>query len=348
MKFVDEVKVHVLSGSGGNGCVSFRREKYVPRGGPDGGDGGEGGSVIFVAVEGKNTLLDFRYRHLFKAESGKHGQGRNRHGKGGRDLVLEVPVGTVIKDAETGEPLVDLPRPGDRWVAARGGRGGRGNARFVSSTRQAPRIAEDGREGEDRELVLELKLIADVGLVGLPNAGKSTLISVVSAARPRIADYPFTTLIPCLGVVRHGDAPPFVMADIPGLIEGAHDGAGLGVRFLRHIERTRILAHLVDISQLSPDEPLRPYRLIENELASYSAQLGEKKRVIVLNKVDLVPERDRLEALVSRYEQLGHPVFPVSARTKEGLGELLSALVRLLSESGVSLPVEDVEERAGE
>lgn len=331
MKFVDEVKVHILAGNGGNGCMSFRREKYVPKGGPDGGDGGDGGSVIFEATEGKNTLLDFRYRHLFKAPSGKHGQGQNRHGKGGRDLVLEVPVGTVIKVAETGEFLADLTQAGDRWVAARGGRGGRGNARFVTSTRQAPRIAEEGQEGEERELLLELKLIADVGLVGLPNAGKSTLISVVSAARPKIADYPFTTLIPSLGVVRYGDAPAFVMADIPGLIEGAHQGAGLGIRFLRHIERTRILVHLVDVTGLNPEEPLHPYRLIENELRSYSAHLNEKTRLIVLNKIDLMPDKESLDALVSAYRKLGHPLFLISALRKQGINALLRALVRHLS-----------------
>jgi GTPase len=231
MHFVDEVKTRVRAGDGGRGCVSFRREKYVPKGGPDGGDGGKGGNVTLEATERKQTLLDFRYRHLFQAPSGAHGRSKNQHGKGGIDLILEVPVGTLVKDPESGAILADLIHPGDRWLAVVGGRGGQGNARFVSATRQMPRFAQDGQEGEERELLLELKLLADVGLVGFPNAGKSTLISAVSAARPKIGDYPFTTLVPNLGVVAYQDAPPFVMADIPGLIEGAHEGAGPGDAF---------------------------------------------------------------------------------------------------------------------
>ncbi|MBC7360550.1 MAG: GTPase ObgE [Desulfacinum sp.] len=332
MRFIDEARIQVEAGRGGNGCVSFRREKYVPRGGPDGGDGGKGGDVVLEATERKQTLLDFRYRRLYRAERGRHGMGKAMHGRGGRDLVLLVPVGTLVKDVETGEVLADLNRPGMRWVAARGGRGGRGNARFVTATRQAPRYAEEGEEGESRELLLELKLLADVGLVGLPNAGKSTLIAAVSAARPKIADYPFTTLVPNLGVVQHGDAPPFVMADIPGLIEGAHEGAGLGIRFLKHIERTKVLVHLVDAAAVPPDDPLAPYRTIEKELEGYSDALGEKARIVALNKMDLVTDEAHREALLAAYRETGHPVVAVSALARRGLSDLLNALVRLLSD----------------
>ncbi|GLI34789.1 GTPase ObgE [Desulforhabdus amnigena] len=333
MKFVDEVKVRVRAGNGGHGCVSFRREKYVPKGGPDGGDGGKGGDVILEATEKKHTLLDFRYRHLFHATSGKHGSGQNRHGRSGEDLILEVPLGTVVKDAETKETLIDLTEPGQRWLAAKGGLGGRGNARFVSSTRQVPRFAQDGQEGEEREFVLELKLIADVGLVGLPNAGKSTLITAISAARPKIADYPFTTLVPNLGVVQYGDAPPFVVADIPGLIEGAHQGAGLGIRFLRHIERTRILVHLVDVSQLPQDDPLHPYRQVDNELKNYSDVIQDKKKIIVLNKIDMIPSSGKLCAITEAYGKLGYPVLLVSALRKEGVKELVRLLAQMLHET---------------
>lgn len=330
MKFVDEVKVHVRAGNGGNGCISFRREKYVPRGGPDGGDGGKGGDVILEASERKHTLLDFRYKHLFKAPAGKHGQGQNKHGRSGEDVILEVPVGTIVKDAETGEVLADLVEAGARFTVARGGLGGRGNARFVTSTRQVPRIAEEGQEGDDREVILELKLIADVGLVGFPNAGKSTLIAAVSAARPKIADYPFTTLVPNLGVVQYGDAPSFVMADIPGLIEGAHQGAGLGTRFLRHIERTRVLLHLVDASKIIQGDFLEQYRQIEHELASFSAEFEYKQRVIALNKIDLLSDASMLGAVVKAYETTGHPVVPISALTRKGLDDLLVLLTGIL------------------
>ncbi len=332
MKFVDEVKVHVQSGDGGNGCVSFRREKYVPRGGPDGGDGGRGGNVVFRASNRKRTLLDFRYRHLFKASSGKHGQGQDKHGRRGEDLILEVPPGTIVRDAVTEEILIDLSVEGQEWVAAEGGAGGRGNARFVSSIRQVPRFAEEGQPGEERELILELKLLADIGLVGLPNAGKSTLIAAISAARPKIADYPFTTLVPNLGVVERGDAPPFVVADIPGLIEGAHDGAGLGVRFLRHIERTRALVHLIDVSTIPVQDPLGPLRLIEHELSSYSTSFAQKARVVVLNKVDLLAhDPDRLEAIAAAYRGAGHETHLVSALTRQGIAELVQILGRLVA-----------------
>jgi GTPase len=332
MKFVDEVRTRVVAGNGGQGCVSFRREKYVPKGGPDGGDGGRGGDVILEASERKRTLLDFRYRHEFKASSGSHGRGRDQHGKSGRDRVLEVPPGTLVKDPATGEVLVDLVEAGQRWVAARGGLGGKGNAHFTSSTHQLPRFAQPGGAGEERELLLELKLLADVGLVGLPNAGKSTLIAAVSAARPKVADYPFTTLVPNLGVVRYADGAPFVIADIPGLIAGAHQGAGLGTRFLRHIERTRILVHLIDVYEaLSADDPLRPYRLIENELLCYSPEMRDKPRVIALNKIDLIFEAETLERVVRSYRETGQPIVLLSAVDGRGIQELLRVLTRLLA-----------------
>lgn len=333
MRFVDEVRIRLEAGKGGNGCMSFRREKYVPRGGPDGGDGGRGADIYFEASERKHTLLDFRYRHYFRAPSGKHGQGQNRHGRSGEDLIIEVPVGTVVKDRDTGGILADLTQAGEKWLAAAGGRGGKGNARFVTSTRRVPRFAEDGGEGDQKELVLELKLLADVGLVGFPNAGKSTLITAISAARPKIADYPFTTLAPNLGVVQYEDSTPFVVADIPGLIEGAHEGAGLGTRFLRHIERTRILLHLVDVSQIDPEDPLRPYKQIEHELNSYSEEIRQKQTVIALNKIDLIHDAEILEELVNLYRQTGHPVVKVSALQRQGLQDLLRLLSQLLSSS---------------
>ena len=332
MKFIDEVTIRIVAGKGGNGCVSFRREKYVPRGGPDGGDGGEGGSILLEASERKHSLLDFRYRNLFRASPGRGGEGQNRHGRSGDDLLLEVPVGTVAKDTETGEVLADLTEAGQRWTAAQGGRGGKGNAHFVSSTHRTPRFAQEGQAGEERELRLELKLIADVGLVGLPNAGKSTLISAVSAARPKIADYPFTTLTPNLGVVQYDDAPPFVIADVPGLIEGAHEGAGLGIRFLKHIERTRVLVHVIDISQISSDDPLKPFRQIENELARYSKDLVQKPAVIALNKIDLVESKQELARYAERYKQLGYSVVQVSSVKREGLRDLVRLLTKHLSE----------------
>lgn len=335
MKFVDEVKVRVQSGDGGNGCISFRREKYVPKGGPDGGDGGKGGDVVLKASGRKRTLLDFRYRNLFKASRGRHGQGQNRHGRRGEDLVLEVPPGTVVREASSGEFLVDLATEGQTWIAARGGSGGRGNARFVSSTRQVPRIAEDGGPGEERELMLELKLLADVGLVGFPNAGKSTLIAAISAARPRIADYPFTTLVPNLGVVALDDAPPFVVADIPGLIEGAHEGAGLGTRFLRHIERTQVLVHLIDVTTMPGHSPLLPLKQIEHELESFSPALLDKVRVVALNKVDLLAhDPARLEALARSCRQAGYETVLLSALTRQGTRELVRLLGTLLNDGG--------------
>ncbi len=334
MKFIDEVTITVVAGKGGNGCVSFRREKYVPRGGPDGGHGGEGGSVVVEATERKHSLLDFRFRNLFRADSGGNGSGQNKHGRSGKDLIVEVPVGTAFKDPLTGEIFADLTQTGQRWTAANGGRGGKGNAHFVSSTHRSPRFAQEGQPGEERSLKLELKLIADVGLVGLPNAGKSTLISAVSAARPKIADYPFTTLTPNLGVVQYDDAPPFVIADVPGLIEGAHQGAGLGVRFLKHIERTRLLVHVIDLSLVPSDDPLEPFRQIEHELESYSESMSKKPRIIVLNKTDLIENASDLDRIEKKYLELGYPVLLVSSLHRKGLREFVRLLTRQVGELG--------------
>ncbi|MBW1974719.1 MAG: GTPase ObgE [Deltaproteobacteria bacterium] len=333
MRFVDEARIRLKAGDGGRGCISFRREKYVPRGGPDGGDGGRGGHIFLEATERKQTLLDFRYRHYFKARSGEHGRGKDQHGRSGDDLTIYVPVGTVVKDVETGVVLADLREPGQKWLAVRGGRGGRGNARFVSSTNQVPRYAEEGEPGEEKEVILELKLIADIGLVGFPNAGKSTLIRSLSAARPKVADYPFTTLVPQLGVVQYGDAEPFVIADIPGIIEGAHRGAGLGIRFLKHIERTKILLHLVDITSLDIDNPLKPYRDIRNELDQFSSVFKQKRQVVALNKVDLLDDDEIIEYMVDCYKaELSCPVVAISALQRMNLEELLRVLVGILYE----------------
>ena len=326
-RFVDQAKIHVQAGAGGHGCVSFRREKYVPRGGPDGGDGGDGGDVILVADPQLHTLYDFYHQVHFRAENGRPGMGKKMKGRDGEDLLLKVPVGTVVKDAETGEILGDLVEPGQTLVVARGGKGGRGNARFATPTRQAPKFAEPGKPGEERWLILELKLIADVGLVGLPNAGKSTLLSRISAARPKIADYPFTTLQPNLGIVSLSDHRRFVVADLPGLIEGAHRGVGLGLEFLRHVERTRVLLQVIDASG---EDPLQDFEIVERELAHYHPELPRKPRAVALNKIDVVPDRKSLEKLKEELEPKGHPVYLISAATGEGLPELLEGLWRLL------------------
>jgi GTP-binding protein len=328
VKFIDEATITVHAGDGGRGCVSFRREKYVPRGGPDGGDGGRGGDVIFLASLRRRTLRQFQFKSIFKAANGGHGQGRQKAGHGAEDLIIEVPLGTRVEDAQTGERLCDLTGPDDRFVAARGGRGGLGNTRFKSSTNRAPRHAQPGEAGQQRVLKLELRLLADVGLVGLPNAGKSTLIAAISAARPKIADYPFTTLNPVLGVVQLGWAEPFVVADIPGIIEGAHEGAGLGIQFLKHVERTRVLVHLVDATQLDPEDPLRPYRTIKAELACYSAGLAAKPQIVVLNKLD----RPEAAALAERFrEAAGDPdILTISALERDGLQALLSRITLAL------------------
>ena len=319
--FIDEAKIWVKAGDGGNGCVAFRREKYVPRGGPSGGDGGDGGDVVLESTEHLNTLLPFRYNREFRGERGRHGEGSNRHGREGEDTLIRVPVGTILFEEESGERLFDFTASGQRWVAARGGRGGRGNARFASSTNRAPRRADPGETGEERRLRLELKLLADVGLVGFPNAGKSTLISRLSAAHPKIADYPFTTLEPCLGVVAVGEEESFVLADIPGLIEGAHQGHGLGTRFLRHIERTRLLVHLVDVSATGRD-PAEDFRVVRNELGQFSPALLEKPVVVVANKLDQPGAAERAETLRAFCQREGMPFHAIPALRGDGLNEL--------------------------
>jgi GTP-binding protein len=333
--FVDEVDIHVAAGSGGNGCLSFRREKYVPRGGPDGGNGGAGGSVYIVATPTKNTLIDFRYHPEFEAKRGAHGQGSNKTGYTANDLEIAVPVGTLVfeKDPDSGgvTPLADLTEEGQRVLVARGGRGGRGNACFVSSTNRAPRRTEPGEEGEERNIRLQLKLIADAGLVGFPNAGKSTLISRISAARPKIADYPFTTLSPNLGVVTLTDDRSFVVADVPGLIEGAHEGHGLGDKFLRHIERTKVLVHLVDVSGASGRDPVQDFETILQELRLFDAKVAAKPMIVAATKMDAVDDASRVEALEREARDRGLPFFRISAVAGTGLDELLEAMWRQIA-----------------
>lgn len=324
--FIDETRIQLAAGDGGNGCVAFRREKFVPRGGPSGGDGGRGGDVYLVSSPHLNTLLKFRYKREFSAGRGGHGEGSNRHGQDGADLEIEVPVGTVVSDEASGEKVWDFEAAGQRFLAARGGRGGRGNAHFASSTNQAPRKAEPGREGQKRELRLVLKLLADVGLVGFPNAGKSTLISRLSAARPKIADYPFTTLEPHLGVVALDLDRNFVMADIPGLIEGAHLGKGLGIRFLKHVERTRLLLHLVDVSEMAEGEPAHDYKVIMDELGNFSPEMAAKPMLLVASKIDAADEGGRLEPLRQLARDLGRPLYEISGVTGQGLEELKRAI----------------------
>ncbi len=336
-RFVDQAKIYVKAGDGGSGCVSFRREKYVPRGGPDGGDGGRGGDVILVASSQLHTLYDFHHQTHFRAENGRPGMGKKMKGRDGQDLILYVPVGTVVRDAETGEILYDFTKDGESFVVARGGRGGRGNARFATPTRRAPRFAEPGEPGEERWIILELKLIADVGLVGLPNAGKSTLLSRITAAKPKIADYPFTTLTPNLGVVKLSEERTFVVADIPGLIEGAHKGVGLGLDFLRHIERTRVLLYVLDVSR--GEEGLKDFELIRKELSHYHPSLLEKPAAIALNKIDLLPDRTQIEDLKRAFEERGFPVYPISAVTGEGIKELLEGIWRLLQRARTPGPL---------
>ncbi len=335
MKFVDEATIRVQAGNGGHGCLSFRREKYVERGGPDGGDGGDGGSVYLVAEPSLNTLADFRVARKFKAQTGQGGAGRNKTGRSGEDLDVMIPCGTVVHDVDTGELICDLTDAGQRQKLAEGGRGGLGNTRFKSSINRAPRKITNGTHGEARHLALELKVLADVGLLGMPNAGKSTLITAMSQAKPRIADYPFTTLHPNLGVVRVGQLQSFVMADVPGLIEGASKGAGLGIQFLRHLQRTELLLHLVDIAPLNPDaKPADHVRAIANELGNFSEDLAAKPRWLVINKVDLLDGDSRVEARAALLENLDWkgPVFEVSAATGEGTEPLAQAIMRELEE----------------
>lgn len=340
--FYDYAKVNVKAGDGGNGIVAFRREKYVPKGGPAGGDGGKGGSIILRADEGLRTLIDFRYQTHYKGKRGDHGSGAKQHGRSADDIVLRVPVGTVVRDADTKKLLSDLRHHGQEIVVAQGGRGGRGNARFVSSTHRAPAFAENGEKGEERWITLELKLLADVGLVGFPNVGKSTIISRVSAAKPKIANYHFTTLEPNLGMVRVDAGRSFVIADVPGLVEGAAEGAGLGHRFLRHVERTRVLVHVVDLSGSEGRDPLEDLAVIRGELERYAPQLNEKPMVIVANKVDLMSDDDRDAALARLSEAYPEVrIFPMSAATDSDLNELVYHLADILDAIG---PVEYAEE----
>lgn len=331
--FIDRAKIKIKAGDGGNGVTAFRREKFVPRGGPSGGDGGRGGDVWIEADEGFNTLLHLRYNPEHKAERGKHGEGSNRFGKDGEDAVIKVPVGTQLFDAETNELKFDFIEPGQRYLAAKGGKGGWGNAHFATPTRRAPKFHYTGRPGEEHELQLELKLIADVGLVGFPNAGKSTLISVISAAKPKIADYPFTTLEPNLGVVDMGDFKTFVVADIPGLIEGASEGAGLGDRFLRHVERTKFILHLVDISSSSGREPVEDYKIINRELAAYNEDLALRPQIIVATKIDALDDPERLESLREQAKKDRKPFFAISSVTNTGVRELVNEVSRLLTDT---------------
>lgn len=349
MKFVDEATITVQAGKGGNGCLSFRREKYIPRGGPDGGDGGDGGSVVLVADEALNTLIDYRYNRKFKAANGEDGSGRNCSGRKASDLELPVPVGTTVVDIATEEVLGDLVAPGDRLVVAQGGFHGLGNARYKSSVNRAPRQTSPGSPGESRDLRLELKVLADVGLLGLPNAGKSTFIRAVSAAKPKVADYPFTTLVPNLGVVRVQPHQSFVIADIPGLIEGAAEGAGLGIRFLRHLVRTRLLLHVVDMTPWDDSDPAANVRSIEKELEKFSPTLAERERWLVLNKLDLVPEDERdavCRQVLDKLDWKG-PVFQVSALSGEGTRPLTQAVMRWI-EDQAEVEAEDPQAAAAE
>jgi len=332
MAFIDEAKIFVKAGDGGNGCLSFRREKFVPKGGPDGGDGGDGGSVIIEATNRLFSLLDFKFKSHFSAGSGSHGKGKKMYGRKGKDYTLYVPVGSLIKDAETGEVLADLTQDQQQFIVAEGGRGGKGNVHFATAQNRAPRIATKGQPGEERWIIVELKLLADVGLIGLPNAGKSTLLSKLSAANPKVAPYPFTTLEPQLGVLKFEHQKPCIIADIPGLIEGAHEGAGLGHKFLKHIERTRILLHVLDASA-PDDEPIQHYKILENELLQYKKELAGRHRLVLLNKIDIVPDESRVQELAAFFSEKGLQVLQISALTGEGIKELIATLAKILEDT---------------
>ena len=346
MHFIDEVQVLIKAGDCGRGCLSFLREKYRPRGGPAGGNGGDGGSVILRVDPQLGTLIDLAHQRHLRAEPGGHGRGKNQHGKKGQDLIVRVPLGTIVRDVESGETLADLNTQAAEAVLARGGKGGKGNAFFASATNQAPRFAQSGMPGEERSLRLELRLLADVGLVGFPNAGKSTLLSVVSAARPRVADFPFTTLTPHLGVVRYGEDTSFIMADVPGLIAGAHEGYGLGIRFLRHLSRTSVLVHLLDISHLEQD-PMHDYEVINHELACFDPGLAARPQLTVVTKLDLPDTRRRLPEVEAAFAQRGIPLLAVSAATGEGVKELVSHIAHTLEAyKAASLKVETTKDIA--
>ncbi|MDN5337157.1 MAG: GTPase [Thermotogaceae bacterium] len=349
LDFVDYAKIFVKAGKGGNGAISFRREKYVPKGGPDGGDGGDGGSVFLKASSGKNTLIDFKYKRHFMAENGRPGEGGKRYGKSGEDLIIEVPVGTVVKDAQTGEVIADLKKEGQMVCVARGGKGGRGNAHFATPTYQAPRIAENGDPGEERWIILELKLLADAALIGYPNVGKSSIISRLSNARPKIADYPFTTLVPNLGVVQIDHDKSYVIADIPGLIKGAHKGVGLGDVFLKHVERCRLLVHVIDLMPLDGSDPIQNYKDIREELEKYHTFLAEKREIVVGNKLDMVMDRNYLKKFEKFFEDIGREIIFISALTGENLDKLKYRIWQLLEEEKTTEShEEDVEKEIAE
>lgn len=340
--FVDQVKIYVKGGDGGNGMVAFRREKYVPKGGPAGGDGGKGADVIFEVNEGLRTLMDFRYQRHFKATRGEHGMSKNQHGKNAKDMIVKVPPGTVVIDEVTQEVIADLVEHGQRAVIAKGGRGGRGNSRFATPANPAPELSENGEPGQERDVILELKLLADVGLVGFPSVGKSTLLSVVSSAKPKIAEYHFTTIVPNLGMVETDDGRSFVMADLPGLIEGAHEGTGLGHQFLRHIERTRVIVHVIDMAAMEGRDPYEDYLIINKELKEYNLRLTERPQIIVANKMDMPEAEENLNKFKQQLTE-DFPIFPISAVTKHGLRELLFAIADKL-ETAPEFPLIQEEE----
>lgn len=343
--FVDQTKIYVKAGDGGDGMVAFRREKYVPNGGPAGGDGGKGADVVFEVNEGLRTLMDFRYQRHFKAPRGEHGMSKNMHGANSKDMIVKVPPGTVVIDADTQEVIADLVENGQRAVIAKGGRGGRGNSRFATPSNPAPELSENGEPGQERDVILELKLLADVGLVGFPSVGKSTLLSVVSAAKPKIADYHFTTIVPNLGMVETGDNRSFVMADLPGLIEGAHEGVGLGHQFLRHIERTRVIVHVIDMAALEGRDPFEDYLTINKELKEYNLRLTERPQIIVANKMDMPEAEENLQKFKDQLQE-DYPIFPISALTRKGLRELLFAVADKIEETP-EFPLEHMEEETG-
>jgi len=343
--FVDQTKIYVKGGDGGNGMVAFRREKYVPMGGPAGGDGGKGADVVFEVNEGLRTLMDFRYQRHWKAPRGEHGMSKNQHGKNAKDMIVKVPPGTVVMDAETKEVIADLVENGQRAVIAKGGRGGRGNSRFATPSNPAPELAENGEPGQERDVILELKLLADVGLVGFPSVGKSTLLSVVSSAKPKIAEYHFTTIVPNLGMVETEDNRSFVMADLPGLIEGASEGVGLGHQFLRHIERTRVIVHVIDMAATEGRDPYEDYLTINKELEEYNLRLTERPQIIVANKMDMPDAKENLEKFKERLEE-DFPIFPISALSRKGLRELLFAVADKIEQTP-EFPLEHEEEETG-
>lgn len=342
--FVDQVEIYVKAGNGGHGAVAFRREKYIPAGGPAGGDGGKGGDVIFKVDLGMRTLMDFRYKKKHIAQNGENGGNKKMSGKKGEDLIVKVPPGTIVRDKETNKIIADLTKPGEEEIIARGGKGGRGNQHFVTSTRQAPRFAEGGFPGQERRLILELKLLADVGLLGFPNVGKSTLLAAVTKAKPKIADYHFTTLIPNLGVVEWKDGNSFVMADIPGIIEGAHEGAGLGHQFLRHVERTRLLIHVLDVSGMEGRNPIEDFKIINEELVNYNEKLAQRRQIVALNKIDLVLEEEQINAVKKQLEEMDYEVYTISAATKKGIEPLMDRVIELLEEIGEVPSIFDEEE----